>query len=173
MAALGPCIFPWIVPVFVFFTQPVIPLAMQLSRQCFVNPQPEKDEHDYLFTCATSINHLAHLALVRRSQTPPTRIIALVPRPRPLYMLAGIYWVEGLWSRRQKNTFTLPDCWSINRSIDGCLSSEWEKTLRVCFCIGLSRRRASGLILRLTCVLLLVVVALLSEFVSRPNLRIK
>lgn len=47
MAALGPCILPWIVPALVFFTQPVIPFAMQLSRQCFVNPQPVKDEHDY------------------------------------------------------------------------------------------------------------------------------
>lgn len=43
MAAFGPCILPWIDPVFVFLTQPLIPLATQLSRQNFVKPHPEKE----------------------------------------------------------------------------------------------------------------------------------
>lgn len=38
--ALVPCILPRIVPAFVFFTQPVIPILEQFSRQHFVKLQP-------------------------------------------------------------------------------------------------------------------------------------
>lgn len=50
IAAFGPCILPWIDPVFVFLTQPLIPLATQLSRQNFVKPHPAKGNKSTRFT---------------------------------------------------------------------------------------------------------------------------
>lgn len=42
ISGFSPCIFPMIVPFFEFFTQPLMPAFMQLSRQNFVNPTPSQ-----------------------------------------------------------------------------------------------------------------------------------
>lgn len=98
IAAFGPCILPWIDPIFVFLTQPLIPFAMQLSRQNFVKPHPAKGNKSTWFTSIDRISefqsptlHLAnHFKLHRNIQQDRSHAYSHVCVD--YYNGAGMHW---------------------------------------------------------------------------------
>lgn len=79
ISGLSPCIFPTMVPLFEFFTQPLMPAFMQLSRQYFVNPTPGGCEK-----WARSLSLLGTLSYLELGRTPRNHIAPTnLSRPFP------------------------------------------------------------------------------------------
>lgn len=97
----APCILPMMVPCLEFFTHPLMPSAMQLSLQCFVNPHPGEGNSRKWYGNRRERKVIKFIRYGTQENSTPVTVLL-----RTLIML-HVSWEDNRWSRVTSNKLQL------------------------------------------------------------------